>query len=546
MSDQDLTYDFIIVGSGAASVPAALAMKERGKRALVIEKQNVVGGSSAFSGGVLWIPNNDHLNAAGGNDSHERARAYLDGLIGEPIPGSTIARRDAFIKEGPQMLRFLERHGMKFLHANWPDYYDSRPGGIALGRSLVAPLFDVNELGAWKDKLAVFPMFAGLPMGSQDGAALSTMKTTWRGRMVAAKLGLRILENKILGKTLRGSGNALQGRLLQIALREQINYWTGTPVKGFIHDNRVSGVIVEREGRQVEVRATCGVLINAGGFSHNLAMREQYQPKPASTKWTASNPGDTGEMIQAAQALGAAIDCMNESWWTPGTFKPDGTFMGFHVPNDVAKPHSIVVDGNGNRFANEAGAYMEFGQRMYAAGAVPAYVILESRNRSRYPFGMMPPGVTSRELLDCGYIRRFDSLDALARGCGIDPAGLARTIERFNGFCATGVDPDFGRGASAYNCWAGDVSHKPNACLGAIEKPPFYALELQPADVGTAGGVVTDEFARVLRADGSVIEGLYATGNCTASVMGRCYPGAGASIGPSMTFGYIAARHAGQ
>lgn len=544
MADQDLSYDFIIIGSGAGAVPAALVMKERGKRALIIEKQDVVGGSTAFSGGVTWIPNNDHLNAAGGNDSHERAREYLDGLIGDAGPGSSIARRDAFIDNGPEMIRFLERHGMKFMHANWPDYYDSRPGGIALGRSLVAPLFDVNELGEWKDKLAVFPMFAGLPMGSQDGAALSTLKTTWKGKGVAVKLGLRMMENKILGKTVRGSGNALQGRLLQVALREKLEYWTGTPVIGFVSENRVNGVIVERDGEPVTVRASCGVLINAGGFSHNLAMRERYQPKPASTKWTASNPGDTGEMIQSAMELGAAVDFMDESWWTPGTFMPDGTFMGFHVPNDTAKPHSIVVDKNGNRIGNEAGAYMEMGQRMYAAGAVPAYVILESRNRNRYPFGMMRPGSTDKELLASGYIRQFETLDALARACGIDPAGLAKTVERFNGFAAKGVDEDFGRGASVYNRWAGDPANKPNACLGPIEKPPFYVLELQPADVGTAGGVLTDEFARVLRADGSVIEGLYATGNCTASVMGRCYPGAGASIGPSMTFGYIAARHA--
>jgi len=235
---------------------------------------------------------------------------------------------------------------------------------------------------------------------------------------------------------------------------------------------------------------------------------------------------------------------MNEAWWTASSFLPDGSFVSIHSPNDIGKPYCIVVDDKGKRFANEACSYMEFGQRMYAAGAVPAWIILESRHRSSYPWGTTLPGRTPAQWLEIGYMRRFGSLEDLARGCSIEPQSLKHTVDRFNDFARKGVDEDFGRGTNAYHRYYGDPTVKPNANLGPIERPPLYAVALYPADVGTSGGILTDQFARVLRSDGSIIEGLYAAGNCTASVMGRRYVGAGASIGPSMTFGYIAACHA--
>ena len=543
-ADED-EFDFVIVGSGAASVPAGLVMKSRGKRALIIEKQPVIGGSSAFSGGVIWIPNNDHLNAEGGNDSCERARTYLDGLIGEVGAASSPQRRDAFLRNGAEVVRFLERFGMKFLHAHWPDYYDDHPGGISQGRSLCAPLFDVNELGDWAGKLARLPLTSNIPVDSRDAVALFVAKQTWRGKWIAVKILLRLLEKKMTGKEIRGAGNALQGRLFQIALREKIPIWTETPVHEFLSENgRVTGVIATRNGRTISVRARLGVLINAGGFSRNLAMREQYQPKPTSVKWTLANPGDTGEMIQAAMRLGAAIDLMDEAWWNAASFLPDGTFVTFHSPNDIGKPYCIVVDRKGKRFANESCSYMEFGQRMYAVGAVPAWSILDSRHRSSYPWGTALPGMTPSKWLASGYMRKFASLEELAHGCGIDPGSLKETVVRFNDFARKGTDEEYGRGTSAYHRYYGDPTVAPNPNLGPIERPPFYAVALYPADVGTSGGILTDEFARVMRTDGSIIEGLYATGNSTASVMGRRYVGAGASIGPSMTFGYIAACHA--
>jgi 3-oxosteroid 1-dehydrogenase len=548
MTAQDREYDFVVVGSGGGSVPAALVMHEAGKRVLIVEKQAKIGGTSAFSGGVIWIPNNHLLNDEGGGDSPERSREYLDGLIAAngAAAGATPERRDAFIRYGADMVRFLEAKGMKFLHAHWPDYYDSRPGGVAEGRSLCAPLFDVNELGEWKDRLASFPLTADMPIESRDAVWVFIAMSTWRGKFMAAKLALRFLQKKLTGKELRGSGNALQGRLFQIALRRNIPIWTESPVRDLIVEgDRVAGVVVERGGVRLEVRARLGVLINAGGFSRNLAMREAYQPKPTSVDWTSVNPGDTGEMIEAVMRLGAAVDMMDESWWMPSSFSPDdGRYMGFHSPNDIGKPHCIVVDGKGRRFANESNAYMEFGQAMYRAGAVPAWAVFDSNHRRKYPWGLALPGKPPKNMLASGYMKRFDTLQDLARGCGIDAEGLAETVERFNGFARTGVDLDFHRGESAYNHYYGDPTVKPNPNLAPLARAPFYAVALYPGDVGTAGGIVADENARALREDGSVIPGLYVTGNSSAAVVGRCYPGAGASVGPSMTFGYIAARHA--
>jgi len=545
MDAPDTTYDFIIVGSGGGSVPAALVMQEQGKRPLIIEKQPVIGGSSAFSGGVIWIPNNDRLNEESGNDSPERARTYFDAVVGDSGPASSPRRRDAYIRHGTEMVRFLERQGMQFIHAHWPDYYDTRPGGLAEGRSIEAPLFDVRRLGEWAPKLAQHPMTGSLPLVSGESVRIFVATRTWKGRRLLAKLAYRMILKKVFGRQLRGAGNALQGRLFEIALRRGTPIWTDTPVKDFIVSNgRVTGVVVEREGRSVQLTARLGVLINAGGFSRNLAMRERYQPKPASVAWTHANPGDTGEMIQAAMQIGAAVDLMNESWWLASSYLPNGTTMGMHSPNDIGKPHCIVVDAKGRRFANESVSYMEFGQRMYGAGAVPAWAVFDNQHRSKYIWGTILPRFTPKSLIESGYLKKAGTLEELARQCGVDPAGLLQTVARFNGFVAKGTDEDFGRGEGAYNRLSGDPKVKPNPNLGTIERAPFYAVQLQPGDVGTSGGLLTDEFARVLRADGSVIPGLYATGNSTASVMGRNYLGAGASVGPSMTFGYIAARHA--
>jgi 3-oxosteroid 1-dehydrogenase len=546
MAAREETYDFVIVGSGGGSAPAALVMKEAGKRVLIIEKEPMIGGTSAFSGGVIWIPNNHILNAAGGADSPERSRTYLDAVVGEPGPASTPARKEAFIREGAEMVRFLERKGMKFGLARWPDYYDDYPGGSVEGRALTAPPFDVNKLGEWGPKLAFHPITSMIPTTGAEGTEILTATRTWKGRWLALRVAWRTIVLKgLLRQNLRGFGNALQGRLYQIVLREKVPIWAETPVKDLIVENdRVTGVVCERDGETVRVRAELGVLLNAGGFSRNMEMREAYQPKPTSTAWTQVSPGHTGEMIRVAERLGAAVDLMDESFWLACSFAPDGTFMGMHSANDISKPFCIVVDKTGRRFANESTNYMDLGQKMYASGAIPAWAILDSRHRDYYPWGMLPPRITPAKVIESGYMKKASTLEDLARQCGIDPVALVETAKRFNGFCKTGVDEDFHRGETEYNHYFGDVTVKPNPNLGPIDKPPFYAVQLWPADVGTAGGVICDENSRVLREDGTPIQGLYATGVTTATVVGRSYPGAGASVGPSMTFGYIAARHA--
>jgi 3-oxosteroid 1-dehydrogenase len=561
MSTWDETYDFVIVGSGGASMCAALLAKQLGKRALILEKLPKVGGSTGFSGGVWWIPNNPVMKRAGVEDSYERAKQYFDAVVTYRGPGTSEARREAFLRTGPHMVEFLERQGMKFKYADgWSDYYDDRPGGEPRGRSLVAALFDINELGEWRDRLSIYPGF-GAPMGSEDFPTLFLAKRTWAGKRMALRLLTRLLYAKVTGKQLRGSGAAIQGRMLQIAVREGAPIWPETPVKDFVvEDGRVTGVIAERGERTLRIRALQGVLINSGGFSRSRGMREQYQPKPNPYRWTNANPGDTGEMMCAAMALGAAVDCMEEAWWVvtslgpneafpEGAKLPDGSPLPFMHHLDLSLPFSIMVDQAGSRFCNESGAYMEIGQRMYArhretGRAVPSWLIMDKRQREYYPWGTANPGQIPQVWLDSGYLKRADSIAALAELCRIDAAGLERTVARFNGFCRSGVDQDYGRGGRAFDRAHGDPSVKPNPNLGAIEKGPFYAVAMYPGDVGTAGGIVTDEYARVQRGDGSVIPGLYATGNATASVMGRSYPGAGASIGASFVFGYIAAQHA--
>jgi 3-oxosteroid 1-dehydrogenase len=558
----DEVADLVIVGSGGGSMCAALAAKRLGKRALIVEKQALIGGSTGFSGGVWWVPNNAVMKRAGEADTAERARQYLDAVVDYDGPGTTPARRDAFIRTGPKMVDFLEREGMKFVYADgWSDYYDELPGGEPRGRSLLAELFDTRELGEWEARLSRYKGF-NLPVPTDQFPALMLAKHTWSGRKAALALVGRIIKGKLTGARLAGAGAAIQGRMLQIALREQLPIWTESPLADLIVEGgRVSGVAVRRAGALVRVQARDGVLLNVGGFSRSAAMRERFQPRPSSHTWTNANPGDTGEGIEMAMGLGAAVDCMDEAWWVvtslgpdgrppkPGGYASDGTPLPFMHHLDLSLPHSMMVDQLGERFCDEAGAYMEIGQRMYrrereTGKAVPSWVVMDSRQRARYPWGTAQPGQVPQEWLDSGYMIKADSIEALAARTGIDADGLRRTVERFNGFCRTGVDADFGRGSRAFDRCHGDPTVKPNPNLGAIEQAPFYAVRMYPGDVGTAGGLVTDEHARVLGEGGAVIDGLYATGNCTASVVGRCYPGAGASIGASFTFGYIAAHHA--
>ena len=495
-------------------------------------------------------------------DSYERARTYLDAAVPYQGPATSPARREAFLRSGPDMVSFLEKKGMKFKRAEgYSDYYDDLPGGEPRSRSLIAELFDINELGEWKERLSTYP---GAPfnIGNDELPVLLLMKRTWKGKAMALRVGLRLLKMKLTGQDLRGTGTAMAGRMLQLILRNGIPIWTGSPAAELVVDgNRVVGVVAMRGDKRVRIQARDGVLIGSGGFARNAEMRRKYGRTPASANWTLANPGDTGEMIQAAMGLGAEVDCMDTAVWGmtslgPGETFPEGAHdldgkpLAFHHHFDISFPHAIFVDQDGQRFCNEAGSYMEIGERMYdrqqkTGKAIPGWAIIESRHRQRYLWGSVM-GKSPQSWFDSGYMIRADSIGDLARQCQIDPAQLRTSLDRFNCFAKSGVDHDFHRGGRHFDRFHGDPTVKPNPNLGAIEKPPFFAVRIYPGDVGTYGGLVTDEHARVLREDGSVIEGLYATGNSAASVTGRSYIGAGASIGPTFVFGYRAAIHACQ
>ncbi|MFC3173763.1 FAD-dependent oxidoreductase [Novosphingobium bradum] len=545
--DFDETVDAIIVGSGAGAVCAALYLKSCNKRAVILEKTDRFGGSTAISGGIVWAPGNMLMRRAGIADSEERALTYFDVVVGDVGPASSLARRKAFLRGIDEALRFLESRGMAFFRQEgYADYYDDRPGGEPRGRTVMARPYDLRDLGEWAAKLRGHGAPA-MPINTHEGGRLATVKTTWRGKRAALRVAWRMLVNRLTGRQWVGSGNALQGRLLRLALDAGIDIRLETPVTDLIIDQgRVTGVAVAAPGGPRRIRARDGVLISAGGFAHNARMREHHGPHPASVDWTMANPGDTGEMIEAGQRAGAAVDLMDAVWWTSASLPAPGQRI-LNV-TDVGRPHAIIVDQSGRRYMNEAASYVEVGNNQYARNrtvpAIPSWLILDHRNRSTYPLFMAMPGKTPQAWLDSGYLKRAPTLEALAEDCGIDPQALRETVERFNGFARNGVDEDFRRGARQYDHWlGGDPSVGPNPSLAPLETAPFYALRLYPGDVGTAGGLLTDEHARVLRPDGSAIPGLYATGNSTASVMGRHYPGAGSSIAASLAFAWQAVRH---
>ena len=543
---ESLNYDFVVVGSGGGGFAAALAATAAGASTLIIEKGDKVGGSTAMSGGVLWMPYSLPAERSGAPDSLKDGMRYFDSLVGDAGPASSIARRTAFIQEGRELLKFLEGEGLTFVFCDgYADYYDELPGGKPRGRVLKAPMLPSGQLGEWFPRLRQFDGWK-VPINTDEFSAMTLVKRTWRGRITALKVALRMMRERLTGQQLLCRGAAVQGRMLMCVVRRKIPIWSDSPVVDLMLENgRVSGVVVQRAGSErLEVRAKSGVLLNGGGFARNAEMRKRYHPQPSLPAWSASNPGDTGELIEKAIGLGAATDMLDEAIWVPASVMPDGTLGGFHNPHDLAKPFCIMVTPQGRRFVNEAASYMEVGQAMYRNNAVPAWAILDSRHRGYYSWGFAPPSITPPAWIESGYMRKADSIAELAAKCNIDAAGLAEALARFNGFAREGVDQEFKRGVRAYDRYYGDSSHGPNASLGPIDRPPFYAVQIYPGDVGTFGGLMTDEYGAVLRADGSQIDGLYATGNCTASVMGRTYPGAGASIAASFVFGYTAAKHA--
>ena len=542
----DEEVDFVVVGSGGGAFAAALAAVAAGLSVIVLEKGARLGGSTAMSGGILWLPGNAVLRRAGDADTIDAGRQYLDALIGQDDSSSTQGRREAFLQAIDPMIAMLEGEGLKFYACNgYSDYYDDLPGGHATGRAIGAKMISAARLGADKDRLQLLPGW-NLPIATDEFAAMSLAGRTLKGKMMALRVAIRSARQKLEGAPLYFRGAALQARMLLAVRKRGIDVRTKSPVDGLIEEGgRIAGVRVKPDDApERRIGARRGVLIAAGGFSRNAEMRRRYQHLDAGADWSMANPGDTGDLVALAVSHGAALAHMDQSWWVPVSLKANGQIAGFHSPQEMQKPYCITVNAKGQRFMNEAASYMEIGQRMRADDGVPSWIIMEARHRKYYPWGAVPPRVMPGSWLKSGYMKRADTIEALAAQCGIDPQGLKRTVDRFNGFARAGRDEDFERGARAYDKYQADPRVKPNPALGPIERAPFYAVQIVPGDVGTAGGLMADESARVLRADGRPIPGLYVTGNAAAPVFGPVYPGPGASIAASFVFGYLAARHA--
>ena len=543
----DCSVDVLVVGSGSGGFAAAIAAADGGSNTLLIESTELLGGCSSMSGGGLWIPNNSLMQEAGVADPPDEVRAYLDEIIGDVGPASSGERRAAFLVEGPKMVDYLRNLGVKFNYAKgYPDYYPQKFGGLAEGRCIDGGIYNLNELPKeWRKKLrGLLPM----AITTKDASVIAKPFSKAGMGTLGAIIGKRMIGGKLTGKNYAGLGVALVGQLLKVALQKGVDIWLESPLAELIlEEGRVVGAIVIKEGKPLRVEAKKGVIMAAGGFAQNNEMRQKYHPKPICTDWTSANPGDLGGGITAGMSIGSETALMDDAWWGPTLINPNGEaqFMIWERSN----PFSIMVDAKGNRFMNESASYVDCGHWMYEhnekAPCIPAYMIIDSNHRKKYMLGMMMPGSTPKSAFTSGFITKGSTIEELAQAVGIDAENLKATIERFNGFCSTGVDEDFERGSNAYDRYYSDAKEaKPNPNLGAIAAPPFYALKVWPGDLSTKGGLLTDEFARVISTSGEVIEGLYAAGNNSASIMGRTYPGAGATIGPAMTFGYIAGKHA--
>lgn len=544
MSTQE--YDIVVVGSGAGGMTAALTAAHRGLSVVVIEKSRHFGGSTARSGGGVWIPNNEALEADGVDDTPEAARDYLHAIIGDVVSKERI---DTYLERGPEMLSFVLANSP--LKMQWvpgySDYYPEAPGGRVGGRSVEPTPFDASCLGTEVNNLE--PDYGKAPLNvvltQADYRTINLLRRHPSGIARVMRVGMRWMAAKLTRKHLLGRGQALAAALRAGLQDKNVPVLLDTPMVDLVVEGgRVRGV--ETADGNV-LRAGLGVVIASGGFEHNEEMRKQYQREPIGTEWTVGAKANTGDGIRAGQKLGAAVDLMDDAWWGPSIPLTGGPWFCIA---ERTLPGGIMVNTSGKRFLNEAAPYVEAVHSMYGGEYgvgdgpgenIPTWMIIDQRYRDRYIFaGLQPKKPFPSRWLKAGVVVQADTISELAERTGIPPAELSATVERFNGFARTGVDEDYGRGNSGYDKYYGDPTNKPNPSLGPIDKAPFYAVKMVPGDLGTKGGLLTDADARVLREDGSVVDGLYAVGNASAPVMGHTYAGPGATIGPAMTFGYLA------
>jgi 3-oxosteroid 1-dehydrogenase len=447
------------------------------------------------------------------------------------------------------MLTFLLRKGVRLNRCEgWSDYYPNHKGGNAAGRAVEGDPFDAAELGQWSDK--VQPPLAksyGYIMKTNEVRSVQYFNRAPSAFTAATRVFVRTAAARARRRQLLTNGASLIAQMLKLLIDFGDGHpalWMETAMDDLVvEDGRVVGARVVRDGRPVNVEARKGVLLAAGGFGHNAEMRRKYSgDQPNEAKWSIANAGDTGEVLAAAMELGAKTDMLDEAIWLP---TPVAAASAGSLVAARQRPGAILVNSTGRRFCNESNSYLEVGKAMYANKAVPCWLIFDEGYTRRYASTSNPlkRGLPA-EPIEQGLIKRAHTIADLAGQIGVPADNLTETIQRFNRYSAKGLDPDFGRGQSAYNDCLGDPGHRPNAAIGPLDTAPYYATMVIPSDVGTCGGVITDEHAQVLDERDQVIEGLYATGNTTATVMGRTYPGAGASIANTMVFGYVAARHA--
>lgn len=543
------SYDVVVVGSGTGLL-AALTAAEGGLSVLVVEKSKYVGGSTALSGGGFWIPGNSILTENGAVDTADRVRTYLRSIVSGESPEE---RWESHVTYGPAAVEVLRRRTpLEFsLMAEYADYFSDVDGGSAGGRAVEPKPFDIKSLGEDRSLInppaleAPFPM----PITGSGYKWMNLIARTPRGIMASLKAVGRGIGGMALSREYVAGGQALAAGLLAGVRKMGIPLWTSTPLVDLVvDDGRVAGVVVERDGQQLTVVANKGVILSAGGFDRNEDMRHRYQFDVLDTEWSLGNVANTGDAIRIAQdTAGVDLAFMDEAWWFPVVPAP-GKMPGVLLA-ERSLPGSIIVNGNGRRYMNEAVNYMSAGQIILNLHSVddphvPSWIVFDQRYRNRYVFGgaVFPRQSLPQEWYDTGVAFKADTIAELASLVGLDE--LDATVERFNILAAQGHDDDFARGQTAYDRYYGDPSVTPNPCLGAIDQAPFYAVKVVPGDLGTCGGIRADGYARALRPDGSVIEGLYATGNAAGNAFGRVYPGPGATIGQGLSFGYVAAQHA--
>lgn len=558
--DEAHECDVLVVGSGAAGMAAAVTARHRGLDVLIVEKEPRFGGTTARSGGWLWIPGTSLARAFGIHEAPDAARTYLRHEAGNNFDA---ARVDAFLAAGPEAVDFFTtKTAVRFdMPLVFPDYHAEAPGGAQGGRSMVARPFHAGELGSHIEnlgaplpELTVFGMMLG--SGKEIIHFMRATRSLTSAIYVAKRLSRHLMDVLRHGRGMTlTNGNALAGRLAKSAFDLNVPLWLSSPVRELIvEDGAVRGATVERDGRSIRVHARRGVVLACGGFPHDVARRKaMFRHAPTGVEHFSPGPvGNMGDGLRLAEAAGGRVEdrLPNAAAWVPVslTRRKDGSRGVMPHFIDRAKPGVIAVTRAGKRFANEGDSYHDFVQAMMKVAKpdeeIATFLICDHKTLRKYGLGCVPPfPMPLGHHLRSGYLMRGATIEALAAQAGIDPKGLADTVARFNKTAAEGRDPDFGKGSRAYNRYQGDALHGPNPCVAPIAGGPFYAIKMVIGDLGTYAGIVTDADARALDADGRVIPGLYAAGNDMASIMGGNYPGAGITLGPALTFGYIAGRH---